>query len=116
MTVDSGELALRSMDLLTLGGEARIGGGFDGMEAKLAMREGSNAESKEPVATMVTVVVVVVVVAAAAESEAVTAAAAAALRFVSDRASLCERQTSRLKDAFPLLVFFFRGDDPFILN
>ena len=115
VTDDSGELALRSMDSLTLGGEARIGGaGFDGMEAKLAMRGGSEAESKEPAATMVTVVVVVV---AATESEAATAAAAAAaLRFVSDRAPLCDSRKSRLKDAFPLLVFFFRGDAPFILN
>ena len=56
VTDDSGELALRSMDSLTLGGEARIGGaGFDGMEAKLAMRGGSEEESKEPAATMVTV-------------------------------------------------------------
>ena len=113
VTDDSGELALRSMDSLTLGGEARIGGGFDGMEAKLAMKGGSEAESKEPAATMVPVVVV----AAATESEAATAAAAAAaLRFVSDRAPLCDRRKSRLKDAFPLLVFFFRGDAPFILN
>ena len=83
------------------------------MEAKLAMRGGSEEESKEPAATMVTVVVVV----AATESEAATtAAAAAALRFVSDRAPLCDRRKSRLKDAFPLLVFFFRGDAPFILN
>jgi len=114
VTDDSGELALRSMDSLTLGGEARIGGGFDGMETKLAMRGGSEAESKESADTMLTVVVVVVVV---AESEAATAAeAAVALRFVSDRAPLCERRKSRLKDAFPLLVFFFRGDAPFILN
>jgi len=81
------------------------------MEAKLAMRGGSEAESKEPAAMMVTVVVV----AAVTESEAVTAAAAA-LRFVSDLAPLCERRKSRLKEAFPLLVFFFRGDAPFILN
>ena len=65
VTVDSGELALRSMDSLTLGGEAQIGGGFDGMETKLAMRGCSETESKEPAATMVTVVVV-----AATESEA----------------------------------------------
>ena len=117
VTDDSGELALRSMDSLTLGGEARIGGGVDCMEATIAMRGGSEAVSKEPTATMVTVVVVVVVVAAATESEAATAAAAAAaLRFVSDQAPLCDRRKSRLKDAFPLLVFFFRGDAPFILN
>ena len=76
VVVDLGELALRSIDSLTLGGEARIGGDFDGMETKLAMRGCSETESKEPAATMVTVVVVVV--AAAAELEAVMAAAAAA--------------------------------------
>ena len=114
VTDDSGELALRSMDSLTLGGEARIGGGFDGTETKVAMTEVSKAESKEPEATMV-----MAALTAAAESEAeavVAAAAAAALWFVSDRAPLCERQTSRLKYAFLLLVFFFRGDAPFILN
>ena len=75
VTVKPGELALRSMDSLTLGGGARIGGGFDGMETKVAMTEVSEAESKEPEATMV---MAALEAAAESEAEAVVAAAAAA--------------------------------------
>ena len=71
------------------------------MEKEVAMSEVSEVDVMETATAIV-------------EHVAPAMAPVMALRFISDLNSSFVRRTLRLNNAFPLLVFFFSGDDPLI--